>query len=72
MPRVEPNLDSMAQEVQKLFMFKNFFDQMDLNVNQRLPTKKKIIDLSDFKGGSDLVKKLTHERTSSNLMPGLL
>lgn len=35
-PEEEPNLDRMAQQVQILFKFNNFYNQMDFDVGQRL------------------------------------
>lgn len=46
----------MAQQVQNLFKFKNFYDQVDFDACQHLAIKKAIIDLMGSLGGSSLVQ----------------
>lgn len=45
----EPNLDRMAQWVQHLFKFKHFYDQMDINLEQRLAITKCINELTPIR-----------------------
>lgn len=39
-PKDDPNTNAMAQQVQNLFKFRNFDDQMDFNLEQRLAITK--------------------------------
>lgn len=50
------NLDQMAQQVQHLFNFRNFYNQKGFTVGQRLDIINTIIELSDSLGGSDFIK----------------
>lgn len=50
-PDCEPDFDLIAQKVQNLFKFKNFYDRMDFNIDQRLVITKIIIELIDSSGG---------------------
>lgn len=43
----DPNVDKMAQQVQNLFKFSDFYDQMNFNPEQRSAMTKAIIKLSD-------------------------
>lgn len=43
----EPNLDSMADQVQNLFKFKHLYEQMDFSQEQRLAVTESIIELTD-------------------------
>lgn len=57
-PKFELDLDMMAQQVQNLFNFRNFYVLMDLTAEQRLAITKAIIEVTDLSGGSNLVQKL--------------
>lgn len=53
----ELDLDRIAQQVQNLFKFRNFYDHMNFNAQQRLAITKAIIELIDSFGGSDLTQR---------------
>lgn len=59
-PESEPKLNRMDQRVQNLFKFKQFYDQMDFNSNQRLAITKVIIDLIGSSGGSGLAQRVLY------------
>lgn len=58
----EPDLDLMAQQVQKLFKFRKFYVQMDFGVEQRLAITKVIIKLADHRGAQASHVKETASR----------
>lgn len=53
-PKGEPDLDCLAQQVQNLLKFQNFYDRMDLSADQCLTITKAIIELTDSSGGLKL------------------
>lgn len=53
----EPDLDRMAQQIQKKFKFKNFYNQMNFDAGQGLIITKVIIKLAGSSEGSALFKK---------------
>lgn len=59
-PESEPKLNRMDQRVQNLFKFKQFYDQMDFNSNQRLAITKVIIELTGSSGGSGLAQRVLY------------
>lgn len=67
MPEVELELDRMAQQVQNLFKFRNFYNQMHLDPDQGLASKV-IIELTDLSGGFDLIKRRCTERRVMTMM----
>lgn len=54
-PEGEPVLDQMAQQVQNMFRFKNFYDQTDLDAWQCLVIMKALIKLENLSRGLGLV-----------------
>lgn len=55
-PECEPDLHSKTQQVQHLFKFKSFYDQMDVDAGQHLANTKVIIELTDILGAQVLFK----------------
>lgn len=49
-PEGELDLDKIAQHVQNLFKFMNFYDQMDFNAEQCLASSKAIVELTIHEG----------------------
>lgn len=55
-PAGKPDLEKMTQWYKKLFKFKNFYDRMDFNLEQRLPLTKAIIELINPSRSSGLIE----------------
>lgn len=51
----ELDLDHMGQQVHYVFKLKNFYDQMNFNIGQRLAIPKAIIELTVSSGGIGIV-----------------
>lgn len=64
-PEDEEDLDQRASKVQGLFKFKNFYDQMDLNLKQRIAITKAIMKLTDSTEGVTFLRKILRETTGS-------
>lgn len=56
----KPHLDRMTQQVQNLFKFKNFYDQMDFDASGSLEITKAIIEQTNFSRGSGLFQSRPH------------
>lgn len=61
--KIESNLDKMAERVQLLHKFRHFYDQMDLNLEQRLAITKSIIKPTDRAENCKLVKGWSRHRS---------
>lgn len=55
-PEGKPNPDRIAQLLQNLFRFINFYDQVDFSLEQRLSIIKAIIELTDPSGSPSLAE----------------
>lgn len=56
-PPKEPNLDRMAERVQNLFEFKQFYNQVDFSMEDRFSITKCIFELTDPSESYKLIKK---------------
>lgn len=61
-PEPEPDLDQMARQIQNWLKFRNFYNQMDFNLDQCLAITKAMVGLNNLSGGFDLAKKLLPRR----------